>query len=248
MKTHLVNVVGVLVLFATASNPLRAEDGTEPPNVVGDWAYYNDMGWAAFSRGELDIAEFRFGKAIETIRPYAKAHPRLAARSYHDLSRVLCAQNRFAEARPLAKWVVEVRGLDPKTRDDAMFDSLYLLAVIERELHHDAEAAPLLVRAIAIEGKNVGLADPRLALTIKELADVEAKIGSYTEADANYRRAIRIHEYSETPTADLADALVGRAAVLDKLGREIEARAAEARAREVREQAAAAAKVRPAAR
>ncbi|WP_165249099.1 tetratricopeptide repeat protein [Paludisphaera soli] len=247
MSTRFGVAAVVLALLSTAPARSRSDEPVARPGVVSDWSYYNNMAWSAFARGDLEIAEVRFGKAIEKIRPYPKAHGRLLTRSYHDLSRVLCAQGRFAEAEPLAKWVVEARQADPKTRDDALFDSYYLLAVIERSLRKEAEALPLLVRAIAIEEKNVSLSDPRLALTIKELADLETKLGSYAEADANYRRAIRIHEYAETPTPDLADALEGRAAALDKLGRADEARACEARAKEVRERAAAAA-VRPGSR
>jgi tetratricopeptide (TPR) repeat protein len=224
----------LLTALALASPDVRAGDELTEDQAMSYWSYYNNMGWMAFNRGELDIAEFRFSKAIESIRPYQKLHLTITARSYHDLSRVLCAQKRFAEAEPLAKWVVEARDHDPKSRQDARFDSVYLVAVIERELHKDAESVPYFAKAVEIEEKNLGSASPQLALTIKEMADAEVRAGDLARADTHYLRAIRIHEHGNPNTPDLAAALEARASVLDRLNRGPEARASEARADEVR--------------
>lgn len=229
----------LLLLAAIAVFP-RAHAGDEQTEeqALIYWGHYNNTGWMAFYRGDYDVAEFRFTRAIQSIRPYQKLHLGVTARSYHDLARVLCAQKRFAEAEPLANWVIEAREHDPRTRDDLLFDSVYLLAVIKRELHKDSESIPLFTRAVSIEEKNVGAGSPRLALTIKELADAEVRAGDFTWADSHYLRAIRIHENANPDSADLAVALESRAAVLDRLGRGDEARAAEARAAIVRENVA----------
>ena len=227
----------ILILAAmglTASPEAFATDDYAETQAMFDLSHYRELGWKAFNRGDLDIAAFRFSKAIECIRPYQKDHIGLTARSYHELARVLCAQKRFAEAEPLAEWVIEAREHDPKTRDDVLFDAVYLLGVIKRELHKDAEAVPLFTRVMLIEEKNVGSDSPRLALTIRELADVEARAGDLAWADSHYQRPIRIHENANPDTVDLATTLTARAAVLDRLGRGDEARAAEAKAAEIR--------------
>ena len=235
-----------LLALAASVMLARADDGLSDVEAVSHWSYYNNMGWKAFAEGNLDVAEFRFSRAVQVVRPYGKEHPGLLARSYHDLTRVLCAQKRFKEAEPLARWVVEAREHDPRTRDDALFDAVYLLAVIERQLGRDAEAVPILLKAVAIEERNLGPSSPQLALTIKELADAEAMSGSYPEAEGHYARAVGIHEKADAETADLAEALEGRAAILATLGREDEARAAAERAAGVRERLARG--VKPAAR
>lgn len=222
------------VAVATAPPIARAVDEATEQQALFDMSHYHQLGWTAFRRGDFEIAEFRFSKAIESIRPYQKNHVGVTARSYHDLARVLCAQKRFAEAEPLAKWVIEAREHDPKTRDDALFDAVYLLAVIERELHKDAESIPLFTRVVQIEEKNLGAGSPRLALTIKELADAEVRARDLARADSHYLRAIRIHENANPDTADMAAVLIARAEVLDRLGRGEEAKAARARAEEVK--------------
>ena len=87
----------------------RADDTTESREVVSKWAYYNNVAWGAFRKGDLELADYRFRKAIEVLRPHEKEHVRLMARSCHDLSRVLCAQGRYSEAEPFARWVVAAR-------------------------------------------------------------------------------------------------------------------------------------------
>lgn len=223
-----------LVFVLSASPRLLGGDEQPEEQAWNSWKYYNNMGWMAFQRGDLDVARSRFSMAIDSIRPHQKAHLGAMARSYHDLSRVLCAQKRFAEAEPLAKWAAEAREHVPLIRQDALFDSVYLVAVIERELHKDAESILYFARAVKIEEANVGSNSPQLALTIKEMADAEARVGDLAGADAHYVRAIQIHEAANPDAIDLANVLVARAAVLDRLGRGDDARAAEARAQEIR--------------
>ncbi|WP_165071529.1 tetratricopeptide repeat protein [Paludisphaera rhizosphaerae] len=234
---HLPSIL-LVAAFTVVTPVLAGGDELVEQQALFDMSHYHDIGWSAFRRGEYELAEFRFSKAIESISPYQKNHLGVTARSYHDLARVLCAQKKFAQAEPLAKWVIEAREHDPRTRDDVLFDAVYLLAVIERELQKDAESVPLFTRAMKIEEKNVGAGSPRLALTIKELADAEARAGDLALADSHYLRAIRIHENANPDSADLAVALDARAQVLDRLGRGQEARAAEARAAAVRENVA----------
>lgn len=212
--------LGTLLAFALACVVVRADEPAPPSSeVYGAWSYYNNMGWGAYYRGDLDLARDRFSHAVDYIRPYQDKYPRLMSRSCHDLTRVLCAQGRYSDAEPMARWVVEARDRDPRTRDDVMFDSVYLLAAVYRQTDRDADAVPLLRRAVALEEKHLGPGDARLALTLKELADAEAKSGELEEADKHYLRAIVIHKNYGATGLDLADALSARAGVLEKLGR-----------------------------
>lgn len=234
--------LGLALLLAPAAVG-RAEEPPSSSEVYSAWSFYNNLGWGAYYRGDLDLARDRFTHAIEYIRPYQKDYPRLMSRSCHDLTRVLCAMNRHADAEALARWVVEARDHDPRTRDDVMFDSVYLLAVVYRELGRDADAVPLLLRAVALEEKHLGAGDARLALTLKELADAEAKAGKLADADGHYRRAVAIHKNFGATNLDLAEALAARGEILEKLGQETHAKLVRAEAAMIRDEAAEAPRI-----
>lgn len=230
--------LGTLFALAIVCVVVRADEPPPPSSeVYGAWSFYNNMGWGAYYRSDLDLARDRFSHAVDYIRPYQGKYPRLMSRSCHDLTRVLCAQGRFSDAEPMAKWVVEAREHDTRTRDDVMFDSVYLLAVVYREMDRDAEAVPLLLRAVALEEKHLGPGDARLALTLKELADAEAKSGALEEADEHYLRAVVIHKSYGAMNLDLADTLTARAGVLEKLGRSTHSNLLKREAAAIREEA-----------
>jgi len=228
-----------LLLIALVGAPHPEADAQEyPTQALMTWEYQNNMAWHAFNRGDYNVAELRFNTAIKTLRKYKTSNQRLLARSYYDLTRVLYAQKRYAEAEPLAEWVLKVRESDSQTRDDTLFDSVYLLAIIHREQGENSEAAPLLRRALEIEERNVGPDDPRPALTLKELADIVYRLKKYEEAEALYRRAIAVQRhYDSELNPALAEALEGLADVLNRLSRTAEARDAEAEARRIRDAA-----------
>ncbi len=213
--------IGIALFLAVACVPVRAgEKAPTSTDVYASWGFYNNMGWAAFRLGDLDLARDRFTHAIEYVRPYQKDYPRLMSRSCHDLTRVLCVEGRFADAEAMAKWVVEAREHDPRTRDDVMFDSVYLLAVVYRELDRDpADVVPLLRKALALEERHLGGGDVRLGSTLKELADAEADSGMLEDADVHYRRAALIYKQHDVRGFNLVDALEARAAVLARLDR-----------------------------
>lgn len=230
--------IGLGVLLAVACAPARAGEPTPSSSeVYGAWSYYNNMGWGAYYLGDLSLARDRFTHAIEYIRPYQAEYPRLMSRSCHDLTRVLCAQGKFSDAEPMAKWVVEARDHDPRTREDVMFDSIYLLAFVYRKTDRDADAVPLLRRAVALEERHLGPGDARVALTLKELADAESTSGALAEADDHYRRAVAIHKRYSSMNLDLADVLAARAGVLEKLGQGTHARQLAQEAEKIRGEA-----------
>jgi tetratricopeptide (TPR) repeat protein len=118
-----------------------------------------------------------------------------------------------------------------------MFDSIYILAAVYRQMGRDADAVPLLRRAVALEEKHLGPGDARVALTVKELADAEVSSGALAEADAHYRQAVAIHKRYSAMNLDLADALAARAGVLEKLGQATHANLLAQEAAKIREEA-----------
>jgi tetratricopeptide (TPR) repeat protein len=221
-------LLGLAIHLPAAAGTLRAQPPPLPIEVIVDWSYYNNMAWTAFNRGDYNIAENRFHAAIDLVRPYAKVNQRLLVRSYHDLTRVLYAQKRYAAAEPLAKWVVDVRRIDKDLKPEILFDGIYLLALIHREQGHDAVAESLFHEAMQIEEKAVGPDNPSLAATLGDLAIVEFRLEKYDRAELHLRRSLALRrESGARPDAAYIDALERYAKVLDQLDRGTEARETE---------------------
>lgn len=233
---HRLLLCGLSIHLATAAGAVQAQPAKIPTAVIIDWSYYNNMAWMAFNRGDYPIAEHRFNAAIDVVKPYQAISNRLLVRSYHDLSRVLYAEKRYPEAEPLAKWVADVRRKDADLKPDILFDSLYLLALIHREQHHDAQAEALLYEAMQIEEKTVGPKNLSLASTLDDLATVEFRQEKYNRAELHLRRALTLRrETGTTLDPTYADALERYAKVLDQLDRGAEAREAEEAVAQIRE-------------
>jgi len=232
---HRLLIRGLAVGLAMAGGSAQAQPATLPPEAVGAWQYYNSHGWAAFNGGNLDVAEDRFEKAIEVMKPHRAISSRLLVRSYQDLSRVLYSRKRYAAAEPLQKWVVDVRRLDGRVEPDVLFDSIYLLALIHREQHHDEQAEALFHEAMQIEEKAVGPTNLSLASTLDDLSTVEFRQKKYHKAELHLRRALAIRRATgATGSPEYADSLERYAKVLDQLDRGAEAREAEEAVAQIR--------------
>ena len=211
----LASVCFVQLLAATAG----AQD--IPYFVLREWIFYDERGRSALERGDYAKAELQFNKAIKQIRPYTNRDPRLMARSYCDLARVLYHQGRYAEAEPLAKWALSVREADKKATSDAVFRCLYTLGLIHAAQQHFAEAEPLLKRALALQEKNLARGHVNTLVTLDRLAMVYRDQAKYTEAEPLYLRAMAIHERN-TPdeNLDLAETALHYAVLLRKMNRD----------------------------
>lgn len=233
----------ILALIALAASPPPTSAAESPSYIeFAQWRTYNNTGLVAFERGDYNTAELRFNAAIKLLLEQDPPNKRLLARSYYELARTLYAQRRYDEAQPLAEWVLRVRERDADAEANVLIDSLRLLGLIHREREHDAEAEALLRHAVEIHELALDPNDTQLKLAqiIEELAGVEFHLRKYEEADAHYLWVIAIRKrYSPNLNLALADAIEGRARVLEQLGRETEARAAAAEAHRIRDAAAA---------
>lgn len=234
------SILAFVVLMLMAASPTA--NAEEPPSALdfARWRSYNNTGLIAFDRGDYNTAELRFIAAIKHLREHDPSNQRLLARSYFDLARTLYAQRRYAEAQPLAEWVLRVRERDADAEPGVLIDSLHLLGLIHREREHDAEAEALLRQAVEIEELTLIPGDPQvnLAQLVEELAGVQVLLRKYEAADANYLWVISIRKrYGPNLNLALANAIEGRARVLEQLGRESEARAADAEAKRIRDAA-----------
>ncbi len=221
-----------LTLFLPSINASAEEF---PAGVVGHWQYYNNAGWAAFRNGDYLKATQKFDAAIQVLKPYQKIDQRLLARSYADLAVVMFTQKRYGDAAPLAKWALQVRQADPKTKHTTLIQNVLLIAMIERKQHHDQEAELLFEQALALQTKALGSEHFQVALTIDDLATTLVDLGKYPEAETLYRRAIAIHEkVIPLQSTAFAEILEHYASLLHRVQRLADAKKTEARADSLR--------------
>ncbi|MHB1560378.1 MAG: tetratricopeptide repeat protein [Isosphaeraceae bacterium] len=196
-----------------------------PLDILQFWQIENNAGWSWLNKGDYPRAEQRFRRAIELVRPFQKQDQRLLARGYADLARVLYHEGRYAEAEPLAKWALAVRQAHPRVNPDAVFQSLYTLALIHIAQDQFNKAEPLLRQALAIQEKAIGPVHVQTAATIEELAGVCVQQRKFADAEKLYNRAISIYaQFNREENLDLAACAERYAAMLDQLGRTVDAR------------------------
>ena len=205
------------LVFLAASPALPAQDQATPTATLHDWQLYNNTGWQALDRGNLDRAAQAFHKAIEVLRPYEAQEQVLMARSNADFARVLFRQKRYDEAEPLARWALAVRESVPGKNSKALTENLLLLAQIHRAQHQNAKAQAVLERAVTVQEKAVGAGHSDLVATLEELADVHAAQGKLDEAAARYRRALAIREANHDANLKKAQDLEKRAEMARQL-------------------------------
>jgi tetratricopeptide (TPR) repeat protein len=190
-----------------------------PFSTLTDWQHYNNTGWMALERNNLDRAAQAFRRAVEVIRPYQATEPRLMARSNADFARVLYLQKRYVEAEPLARWALMVREKQPGDRSEAFTQNLVLLAQIEHARRRSAEAEPLLKHAVEVQEKELGGGSSDLTTTLEELADVQADLGKLGDSALNYKRALTLRDANHDANLKRSEDLEHRAtAIRDAIG------------------------------
>ncbi len=210
--------LSVAILITFVAGTVSAED--IPIDILRYWQIENNAGWNWINKGDYPRAEQRFRRAIELVRPYQKHDQIVLARGYADLARVLYHEGRYAEAEPLAKWALAVRQSHPRSSPEAIFQSLYTLALIHIALDHFNKAEPLLRKALTIQEKAIGPNHMQTAETIDELAGVCVQQRKFADAERLYKRAIAIYaQFNREENLELAACAERYAAMLDQLGR-----------------------------
>ncbi len=127
---------------------------------------------------------------------------------------------------------VAPQGPDP----NAIFQSLYTLALIHVAQDHFDKAEPLLKRALELQEKEIGPTHVQTAATLDELAGVCAEQRKFREAENFYKRAIGIYlRFNPDENLDLADCSERYAAMLERMDRPVEAAKLRERAKEIRD-------------
>jgi tetratricopeptide (TPR) repeat protein len=221
------------ILLSLCPSGVRAQE--VPIGVLSEWKFYNNSAWMYLNKGDYIKAEERFKLAIRMIRPYPVKCRRLLARSYADLARTLYHEGRYAEAEPLAKWALTVREENVKANPDAVFQSLYTLALIDAAQARFPESESLLRRALELQEKGIGPRHVQMAATLDELAGMCVEQRKFDDAERFYRRAIAILEqFDPDENLELAACIDRYVVLLKRLDRTQEADKMQGRAAAIR--------------
>jgi tetratricopeptide (TPR) repeat protein len=226
----------LVLLLALGLGPASVSAQSVHVEALRLWMQDTENAAKYVEKGDFARAEERLNHAIKEIRPYLPDTRRIMARSYGELAKVLYLQKRYADAEPLARWALSVRESDKKANPDAVFQSVYTLALIQSARHEHREAEELLKRALDLQEKNLGRDHVNSRLLMSQLAVVYIADGKLSEAEPLYQRSIAIHERT-TPdeNLELAETADQYALLLRRMKRVEEADRWQARAAKIRD-------------
>ncbi|HKE29067.1 MAG TPA: tetratricopeptide repeat protein [Bryobacteraceae bacterium] len=154
-----------------------------------------DLGALYLTVGELSRAEPLCRRSYELrLEALGPNHPLIGA-SLHGLARVAQECRRFREAEDdyrRAAAVLEA-AYGPHSRELADLDHNW--GMLYRDQARDAEARPLLERAAAIYTETAS-SHPKLAIILRNLAELEASAGNSEQAARLFERSIAICDAS----------------------------------------------------
>ena len=116
----------------------------------------------------------------------------------HGMAQAAHGQHHYAEAEDLYRRASEAMLAEGGSSSTAGADVLHNWAALYRETGRDDLAGPLFERAAAIY-ENKWPLHPKLAIVLRNLAELEAHAGRYSRAQGLFERSLRICDASLPP-------------------------------------------------
>jgi len=194
-----------------------------------------NLGGLHLALGQFAQAEPLYRRAYELRSQVPPSTKRQLGATLHGLAEAAHGRRRYREAEDLYRRATAdlEEAFGPESTKVA--DVLHNWAVLLRDLHRNTEARPLFERAAAAYDHG-GPDHPRLAIILRNLAELEASEGNVVLAAQLFSRAVRICE--ETLPADhpqTGNILAVYAKFLSETHRKKEGRIAAERARTILE-------------
>ncbi len=195
----------------------------------------NDLAALYMSRGRLEEAEELFLRALALKERVLGVSHREVADLLNNLAILYDAQERYSEAEPLLRRALTIYEEASGASDD-VGRTLANLAWVQYQKGAYEDADDLYGRALTIYRNTLGPNHPRVAIVLRDQAQLYRARGSLDEAKTLLRRALGIRE--DVLGADhpaVAECLHDLAAVLDQQGKSATAEPLLRRALEIRD-------------
>jgi tetratricopeptide (TPR) repeat protein len=180
--------------------------------------------------GRLAQSDPLFRRAYNLRRTALGPYDPATASSQHGLAELLHQRRQFSEAEPLYIQATAVMGKNYGAESLEVADVSHNRALLYRDMHRDSEAQSLLERAAA-SYRAAAPHHPKLAIVLRNLADLRASQGQTAESARLFAQALQICD--ETLPADHPETgiiLQAYAKLLHRVHRNKEARAMDERA------------------
>jgi tetratricopeptide (TPR) repeat protein len=173
-------------------------EGQQPGRSLELAASLENLGALNLVLGRPSRAEPLYRRAYETRRDaLGPTHAKVGA-SLHGLAQVSHQMHRYEAAEDLYRQAAAV--LEGALGQDALAvaDVLHNWALLYRDTRRDPEARPLLERAAASYGRAYPN-HPKLAIILRNLAELEASAGNVARAGQLFERSLSICDASLPP-------------------------------------------------
>jgi tetratricopeptide (TPR) repeat protein len=156
-------------------------------------ASLDNLGALHLALGRPSRAEPFYRRAYQLqVKALGPNHPKVGG-SLHGLAQAAHQLHRYSEAEELYRRAVALSDSPLRAADVA-----HNFALLYHDMHRDADAIPLLESAEAAYAQTAPN-HPKLAVILRNLAELEAAAGNRTRAGDLFERAVRICEVSLPP-------------------------------------------------
>jgi tetratricopeptide (TPR) repeat protein len=157
-----------------------------------------DLGALYLTMGELSRAEPFYRRSYELrLEALGPNHPLIGA-SLHGLARVAQERRRFREGEEYYRRAAAILETAYGLNSRELADLDHNWGMLYRDQGRDAEARPLLERAAAIY-RETAPSHPKLAVILRNLAELEASAGDSEQAAHLFERSVAICDASLPP-------------------------------------------------
>jgi tetratricopeptide (TPR) repeat protein/CHAT domain-containing protein len=212
---------------------LVAAHGEDHPDAT---AALDDLAGLCFRQGRYAEAEPHYLKALKLREDkFGPDDPKVAV-SLNNLAALYEWQARFKEAEPLLQRSLKIRENEGGADTAEMANALNNLAwLYKQDKTRYAEAEALYKRSLKLREDKHGKDHPDVAAVLNNLAALYGRQDRFQEAEASFRRALRIWEVKGKDHPDAAAALHNLALLYERQKRYAEAEPLYQRALKIRE-------------
>jgi tetratricopeptide (TPR) repeat protein len=182
----------------TAGGPITEWEKDNVPHhqaVAADSSNYSKLAQQYLEQGRCQEAEKLFVLALELAEKSTATHnSEEIERNLEELAWFYCNRNKFVEAEPIVKRLVEIRARYRRPEDSLLVRSIDQLANIFEHTGKGAQAESIYRFLISLQEEALGTEHLALVFSFKRLAECYVKAHDFAAAEPVLLRALTIEE------------------------------------------------------